>query len=149
VRVLGIDLASQPLNTGAVMLEASDGVEPIVKAVAGPATNTALVEAARGCDVVAIDCPLSWPAPFVRAVTSHHALEAWPSVPPLTSLRHRTTDLVVRETCGLWPVSVSTDKLGATALRDADLQAELAVGAWGGVVARRAVARQAGHGRQT
>lgn len=74
-----------------------------------------------------IDCPLGWPDAFVDFVGAHHADTA-PSLGPVDGgadwrrpLVYRHTDHVVYGRIGRWPLSVSTDRLGVTALRGAGL----------------------------
>jgi hypothetical protein len=74
---------------------------------------------------------------FVAAVASHHDGKGWPAGQERTALRFRRTDLVVQETTGIWPLSVSSDKLGVTAMRCAHLQARWAQEAWSDAAAPR------------
>jgi len=96
-----------------------------------------IVELAGQVDLIAVDSPFGWPAAFVDALAAHQAGEPWPAGADRDPLRHRVTDIRVRETIGLWPLSVSTDMLGVTALRCAHLQDRLAREVWGGEAAAR------------
>lgn len=86
------------------------------------------VALAKDADVVAIDAPLGWPVAFGVAIAAHQRREAWP-VSTVRELSHRQTDLFVREVAGLWPLSVSTDRIGIVAFRAARLLALLRPGA--------------------
>lgn len=96
---------------------------------AGDADLAAL---ARAADRVGIDCPLGWPDPFVAAVAAHAAGGPWPGrdAPDpdefRRSLRLRATDEAVAAATGLTPLSVSTDRIGVTAMRCALLLDRLA-----------------------
>ena len=86
------------------------------------------VTLARDADVVAIDAPLGWPVAFGAAIAAHQRREAWP-VSSVRELSYRRTDLFVRDAAGLWPLSVSTDRIGIVAFRAARLLALLRPGA--------------------
>jgi predicted nuclease with RNAse H fold len=129
VFTLGIDLAAQPKNTGAVLLEWSDAGSTVVEAGVGYDDDRLLELASRafnGGGRVGLDCPLGWPAPFVRFVTAHAAGE-WlaDDGQDTRQLRLRHTDLAVHARLGLTPLSVSTNMLGITAFRAARLQSML------------------------
>lgn len=75
--------------------------------------------------IAGIDAPVGWPQAFVDA------LQDWSSgaAPRLTKqpeLRLRPTDRFIQETTGLTPMSVSTDRIGSTALLCADVLSSLA-----------------------
>jgi len=76
---------------------------------------------AKGRQKVAIDASFGWPRAFVDALDAHRRFEAWPAPDdgaPETyraALSFRATDRVVMHTRR--PLSVSTDKLGVTAMR--------------------------------
>ena len=81
---------------------------------------------------VGVDCPFGWPTPFVEAVTAHQSFEPWPGrdLPPdpfRRTLRLRRTDEYVAETTKTTPLSVSADRLGATAIRLATILDRLAI----------------------
>jgi hypothetical protein len=81
-----------------------------------------LLKLAQRREKLAIDAPFGWPN-FVDALNAHGASEAWPAPddeePEIfrASLSFRATDRVVMHTRR--PLSVSTDKLGVTAMRGA------------------------------
>jgi predicted nuclease with RNAse H fold len=118
----GIDLASQPAKTGAVVIDWSEPAPILVQAMRGvDDAEVAAVCAAvkKGGGKVGIDCPLGWPQAFVDFVSAHAAQRPLPDpLPSSAELRLRVTDLV-QVAAGRRPLSVSTDKLGSTALRAA------------------------------
>ncbi|HBU04640.1 MAG TPA: hypothetical protein DEA70_09175, partial [Acidimicrobiaceae bacterium] len=67
MRLLGVDLASQPKNTSVAVLDGTTLVH-----LASEADDDAIVELAFDCAVVGIDAPLGWPDAFVDVVTAHH-----------------------------------------------------------------------------
>ena len=122
-RVLGIDLAAQARNTCACVLDSAES--RLVVALEPGCSDARLLELAHGCDKVAIDAPFGWPDDFVDALNAHREHRPWPAPddedPAVyrESLSFRATDRVVRQTRR--PLSVSTDKLGVTAMRCAHL----------------------------
>jgi predicted nuclease with RNAse H fold len=89
-----------------------------------------VLQHARTADKVGIDCPLGWPDAFVAFIRDHHDHKP---VPPYEgtagqwrrSLANRLTDIRVRDRLGMTPLSVSTDRIGLTAMRAARLQTRL------------------------
>jgi predicted nuclease with RNAse H fold len=137
MRVLGIDLSTDPAKTGAVVLEADGDQPPVVHVVNGFASDDVLVQIAHEVDIIGIDSPLGWPVPFIEALNSHASGDGWLPESDRVALRHRTTDLAVHAATGILPLSVSTDRLGATAMRCAHLQSRWATEAWEGQRAPR------------
>jgi predicted nuclease with RNAse H fold len=127
MRVLGIDLASDPKRTAACVLDWRDGAGRVV-ALHQPVTDELAVELARNTDLIAIDAPFGWPSPFVEAVAAHARRETWPPSGK-QALSYRRTDEYVRERVGWWPLSVSSDRIAIVAFRAARLQALLRPGA--------------------
>ena len=133
MRTLGIDLAAQARNTTACVIEWSEGAAE-VSAVAAGFTDDELLAAAGGCEKVGIDSPFGWPDEFVAAISAHRrGEEPWPGraheAPTEQEafrrrLRFRATDRFCQE-LGLRPLSVSTDLIGVTAMRCAQLLARL------------------------
>jgi len=66
-------------------------------------------------DVVGIDAPFGWPKAFVEAVLGWKEI-SWSSE-NRNRLQFRATDLFVREMLGIWPLSVSTDRIALPAMR--------------------------------
>jgi len=130
VRTLGIDLATVPSRT-AVCTVSWDGTGAVADFSTEPATDKALIAACRTADKVGIDCPFGWPDPFVAALVAHRDAQWWPgrgSDGPTfrRHLAYRETDLHVQLTTGVWPLSVSANFIGLTAMRCAALLDALA-----------------------
>jgi hypothetical protein len=121
--VLGVDLAAGARKTYACALKYRDG--GLSAELFAGCDDDRLLGLAEGRTKVAIDAPFGWPRAFVDALQAHRRFEAWPAPdegPPETfraSLSFRETDRVVMQTRR--PLSVSTDKLGVTAMRCAHL----------------------------
>ncbi len=120
MRLLGVDLASQPANTSAALLEAGRVVE-----LWSCVDDDLIVTMATGCDAVGIDAPLGWPDDFVAAITAHHGGQPVPSAEP-RALQLRHTDRFVQKQTRKQPLSVSTDRIGVVALRAIRLLERLA-----------------------
>jgi predicted nuclease with RNAse H fold len=121
--VLGIDLAAGPKKTYACVLRARAG--SLCAELHERCDDRRLLELAAGCLKVAVDAPFGWPREFVLALEAHRRFETWPApdegAPEVfrAALSFRATDRVVMHTRR--PLSVSTDKLGVTAMRCAHL----------------------------
>ena len=137
MRALGIDLATEAKKTGVVVAEVDEGGRAVAHRVSEVANDDLLVALAREVDVIGVDAPFGWPVGFTDALASHGAGRGWPPGEDRTRLRHRETDRAVHAATGIWPLSVSTDKLGATAMRCAHLQSRWADEVWDGVAAPR------------
>jgi predicted nuclease with RNAse H fold len=81
MRVLGIDLAAQPENTGACLIGWAAG-QASATTFATRLDDQALIELAAGVDMIASDAPLGWPERFAEAVWAYHTGGAWPDVTP-------------------------------------------------------------------
>jgi predicted nuclease with RNAse H fold len=130
MRSLGIDLAAEFPDTAACEITwlADSARGHLYTDRLDDDQLLALIESA---DKVGIDCPFGWPQPFVNAVAVHANAAAWPGRGQLgsshrRSLRYRLTDEVVHQEVGIWPLSVSTDRIGVTAMRCAALLDALA-----------------------
>ncbi|MGH2725103.1 MAG: DUF429 domain-containing protein [Actinomycetota bacterium] len=144
-KVLGIDLAADPVRTGvAILTVGSDSVGVTVEA--GRGTDEALVELADDVDVVGVDAPLGWPEPFIEALFLHQRGEPWPAaddpVHQRRLLSKRRTDRFVKEVTGLDSLPVAADRIAAVAMRCARLQTLWAEG-WGGLEDRSGTGRLA------
>lgn len=121
VRIIGIDVATQPKNVGLAHCILSDGGLELT-AVAAHATwdaidaelTTWLDGAGAECPtVLALDAPLGWPAPLASALREHRAGGA---LPPLSNaLFRRRTDDVVASALGKRPLDVGADRIARTA----------------------------------
>jgi hypothetical protein len=123
---LGIDLASQPENTAICTIEWAGGAAEVTTLLHGRRDRSSLDDPAlraqfgAGHAKVAIDAPLGWPEPFVRALVAHRELDRWPEAPKAT-LERRCSDRFVIEQTGKRPLSVSTDRIAYCAMRCAVL----------------------------
>ena len=119
MRTGGIDLAAQPENTALCVIEWDRGAAHVVE-VSAPITDADIRKAFEGVDKLGVDVPLGWPQPFVYAIAQHSRLRPWPR-DSARNLRFRYTDSVVHDRTGRWPLSVSTDRIGITAFRAAQV----------------------------
>lgn len=129
VLTVGVDLAAEDTTTCLAAIRWDGGtarVEQLLTRVGNPQ----IVIAARSAAKVGIDCPFGWPVPFIEFVLEHDRGRVSPRAGrPIDwrrRLANRMTDLVVRETIPLVPLSVSADRIGHAAMRCAALLAELA-----------------------
>jgi predicted RNase H-like nuclease len=130
MRSLGIDLAAEPPNTAACEITWTAN-KAHGRLYTDRLDDHQLVTLIETADKVGIDCPFGWPQPFVDAVAAHANAAAWPGRGQLgsshrRSLRYRLTDEIVHQHIGIWPLSVSTDRIGVTAMRCAALLDALA-----------------------
>lgn len=135
---IGVDLAAEPKSTAVAGIDWADGRAKLVSLVLG-ATDDHIVTASSSADKIGIDCALGWPEKFVDFVVNHRASkhevsQEFGAMDWRKDLSYRETDRRVREVTGRWPLSVSTDRLGVTALRCAGLVERL--GAAGVVIDR-------------
>ncbi|SIR92330.1 DUF429 domain-containing protein [Microbacterium sp. RURRCA19A] len=133
MRTIGVDLAAGVPGTALAEIVWSGGGARLARLEVG--VDDVTIVASLGDDGwLGLDCPLGWPDAFVDFVRAHH-VAGEPELGPVDGgadwrrgLVYRRTDVVVRERIGRWPLSVSTDRLGVTALRGAGLLRRLAVG---------------------
>ncbi len=124
MRTLGIDLAAEPKGTAVCVIGWTDGRASVEQMDAG-AGDGDIWSLAATADKTGIDCPLGWPDAFVEAVGTHAAGAPWPGRDALDpaafrrSLRLRATDEAVVAAIGVTPLSVSSDRIGVTAMRAA------------------------------
>ena len=130
MRSFGIDLAAEPPNTAACEITwTAHGAHG--RLYADRLDDGRLLTLIETADKVGIDCPFGWPLPFINAVAIHANAAAWPGRGQLgsshrQSLRYRLTDQISHQQVGIWPLSVSTDRIGVTAMRCAALLDALA-----------------------
>jgi len=130
MRSVGIDLAAEPAGTAACeIVWRAGGARGRLHTAR--LDDDALLTLIRSADKAGIDCPFGWPQPFVDAVTAHAHAAPWPGrgqtgAPHRRSLRYRLTDEVVHRQLRVLPLSVSTDRIGVTAMRCAGLLDTLA-----------------------
>lgn len=132
MRTAGVDLAAEPKGTALAILDwtaTGAGLEQLTLDV-DDVQIAAAAAAAADVAKIGIDCALGWPDEFVSFVADHANL-VQPHAPDgrmawRRTLAYRETDRHVREKIGRWPLSVSTDRIGLTAMRCAGLLGRLA-----------------------
>jgi predicted nuclease with RNAse H fold len=130
VLIAGVDLAAEPKGTGLALIEWSADAAELVDLKLN-IDDDAIVRVAAQVEKLGIDCALGWPIDFVDFLTQNNRPEA--SVAPFVGdlslrrkLAHRESDRQVHAITGRWPLSVSTDRLGMTAIRCAGLLSQIA-----------------------
>ena len=126
MRTAGVDLATQPRKTGLAVLKWSEG-RATAELVTVGATDDVIVDVCLSTDRVGIDAPFGWPESFVSFLDSHRddALASFSYVEKSPILAFRETDRYVESTFSVRPLSVSTDRIGLTAIRGSVIQARL------------------------
>jgi hypothetical protein len=125
---LGIDLASQPVNTAACLIDW--GPARAAVALHAGLDDDALLALMSRADVarVGIDAPFGWPEHFRTTLNAYAREGAWPagdSVQAMRDLRLRATDLYVQGRTGKWPLSPVAERIGVVAMRCARLLAQM------------------------
>lgn len=124
--IAGLDLAAEPKGTALALIDWSEKSACIVH-LQIDVTDEQVISTSRDAVKLGIDCALGWPLEFVDFVNKHSKGSAAVSgdIDWRRRMAYRETDRVVREVTGRWPLSVSTDRLGLTAMRCAGLIAKL------------------------
>lgn len=121
---VGVDLAAEPRTTAVAVIEWSTRAA-IIRSVELGVRDPQILEVSRGATSIGIDCPFGWPIEFVEFVAAHSRREIAPrelaGADWRRRLRFRETDRFVHSVAAKWPLSVSTDLLGITAMRCAEL----------------------------
>jgi len=127
--IAGLDLAAEPKGSALAVIDWSAEKANLVSLELGVDDDQA-VRTALQVEKFGIDCALGWPVDFVAFLNEHHNLAT--AKAPFDGdstlrrrLAHRETDRMVREITGKWPLSVSTDRLGMTAIRCAGLLSKM------------------------
>ena len=132
----GVDLAAEPRGTALAVIDWSGPQARIVQLTVG-ASDAEIVAIAPTVSSLGIDCAFGWPDDFVAFVTGHSSGERLNRSPAECEgsgmdwrrrLAYRETDRVIRGLTGRWPLSVSTDRLGLTAMHCAALLESLGDG---------------------
>lgn len=130
---LGIDLASQPRNTGACRIDWVGSRGTVLPLPSGPLTDAALIDLISDPAVVrvGIDAPFGWPVTFVDALVAYRERSAWPDGPDRRDeqchMELRATDEVVWRKLKVKPLGVAVDRIAYAAMRCARLFAALSL----------------------
>jgi len=125
--IAGLDLAAEPKGTALAIVDWSGKSAKLLQLNVG-VDDDFIVANVREAEKLGIDCPLGWPIEFVDFVQRHSSgdkTEVSGDMDSRRRLAYRETDRAVREVTGRWPLSVSTDRLGLTAMRCAGLLSKL------------------------
>lgn len=121
---VGVDLAAEPTRTALASIHWDAGTARLTHLQLG-IRDAEIVEKSKDATVIGIDCAFGWPIEFVDFVTAHanrtKNVRAHSGIDLRRRLAYRHTDRAVREQTGRWPLSVSTDRLGMTAIHCAEL----------------------------
>ena len=125
----GIDLAAEPKGTALALIEWSEGSGKLLDLQVGVG-DSVIVQGISNAEKIGIDCALGWPMEFVDFVSNHNdpnakSRQVEGGMDWRRRLSYRETDRAVRARTGRWPLSVSTDRLGLTAMRCAGLLGRL------------------------
>jgi predicted nuclease with RNAse H fold len=121
---LGVDLSADDRKTAACAIIWSDDGTGEASAPEFGLTNEDLRQRIEEADWSGIDAPFSWPAPYQLALANHVRDGGWPEDWRDTRYQLRATDSFVAA-CARRPLSVSTDRIGVTAMRCARLLQEI------------------------
>lgn len=114
MKTLGIDLASQPANTAACLLNWQDN-RVMVETLATGCTDARLDELMQSADAIGVDAPFGWPVDFRRAVADWAHTE-W-NDELRDNLTLRATDKWIARKFGKTPLRVAADRITMPAMR--------------------------------
>jgi predicted nuclease with RNAse H fold len=125
--VAGIDLAAEPKGTALALIEWKNKKAKLQELFLS-VDDAEIVKLTKGANKIGIDCAFGWPVEFFEFLTQHMNPNQKPkgidgAMDWRRTLSYRETDREVRKITGRWPLSVSTDRLGLTAMRNAGLLA--------------------------
>ena len=128
--IAGVDLAAQPKGTALAVIDWGSESAELVTLFTN-ATDELILTESKSAVKIGMDCAFGWPTEFVDFLNRHSNASSSTQVfdggiETRRRLAYRETDRVVRQQTGRWPLSVSTDRLGMTALRCAGLLSRLA-----------------------
>ncbi len=124
---LGIDLASQPKESGVCLIDWTSGQGRVVQLEDRRLTDEVLVELMldrRVCKV-GIDAPFGWPLAFIDAITAYRDHGKWIDL-EANELRFRATETAIAIETGQPPLSVALSDLAWPAMRCARLLSQIA-----------------------
>lgn len=120
----GIDLAAEPKGTALALIEFKEGLAKLVYLEQGLG-DEALLDKTINADKIGIDCAFGWPIEFAKFIARNQDPKNKEAIDGgmdfRRTLSHRETDRQIKQLTGRWPLSVSTDRLGLTAMRCAGL----------------------------
>ena len=120
----GIDLAAEPKGTALALVEFSKHKAKLTLLEQG-LDDEALIEKTHNADKIGIDCAFGWPIQFAQFINNHQDPVNKEIIDGGMDFRRelsfRETDREIKKLTGRWPLSVSTDRLGLTAIRCAGL----------------------------
>jgi predicted nuclease with RNAse H fold len=127
--IAGVDLAAESKGTAIAVIDwAADSATLVDLKL--DVSDSEIVACATQVEKLGIDCALGWPVEFIDFLSGKHpAVQANAFEGDLDlrrRLAYRETDRHVRAVTGRWPLSVSTDRLGMTAIRCAGLLSQIA-----------------------
>ena len=126
--IAGLDLAAEPKATALALMDWSGNNARLVQLDLNM-DDQFIIESTRDAVKLGIDCALGWPIEFIEFL-NRYSQNSFSQIAGDMSWRrrmaYRETDRAVREVTGRWPLSVSTDRLGLTAMRCAGLLSRLA-----------------------
>ena len=120
-------MAAEPKATALAVIDWTESSAKLLQLDLG-VDDAHIVTNVRDAIKLGIDCPLGWPIEFVEFVQRHSSGDNTDISGDMQSRRrlaYRETDRAVREVTGRWPLSVSTDRLGLTAMRCAGLLSKI------------------------
>lgn len=120
---LGIDLSADDRKTAVCAIRWQTGIGSITM-LRRKLSNADLRELIAGACWTGIDAPFSWPVEFRRALATHGEAGGWPEDYRAVYYQLRATDRFV-DGIARRPLSVSTDRIGVTAMRCARLLHEV------------------------
>lgn len=125
----GLDLAAEPKGTALALISWSPAGAKVVELTLGVADEQ-VIETALRADKLGIDCALGWPLQFIEFLNQYANLTESKTVFDgdmswRRQVSYRESDRHVRAVTGRWPLSVSTDRLGLTAMRAAGLLSKM------------------------
>ena len=134
--IAGLDLAAEPKNTALAVIHWRDDSAELVD-LRLDVRDSEIADAAAGFEKLGIDCALGWPKPFVEFLVAQSASAGLAQlglghgafvgdIDFRRTLAYRETDRNLHKLTGRWPLSVSTDRLGLTAVRAAGILSQLA-----------------------
>ena len=132
--IAGLDLAAEPKASALAVIDWNEQHAELVSLELG-VSDARVVSAASDFAKLGIDCALGWPVSFtefLNSLTGELSSEAFSADKDFRrNLAYRETDRNLHSLTGRWPLSVSTDRLGLTAIRAAGILSQLSSEGYG------------------